>query len=366
MALDLDRSHGGPPRSITGLCKALAEDGGEVALFVHDPCDCKFADTGCCKLIAGSGRGWRGRWRRDIKAALDGFKPDLVHLHGVWCLPLHFDILECRRRGIPYVVAPRGSLDPWGLGQKSLKKKLALALYQGKDLDRAAAIHATCEMEAGYVRAVGCRADVIISPNGVNFPLALPPRSPRRDGRRRFLFLSRISRKKGLIELVRAWNMVKRDGWFIEIAGNDSEGYWAEVEKEIERLGCGDTIERTPFLDDVRKWEAYARADAFVLPTKTENFGIVIAEALFAAVPAITTKAAPWKGLADNNAGWWIDDGVEPLCAAMCAAMDKTDEERAAMGGRGREYVVREFDWRNIARGLWGKYENILRRRKKP
>lgn len=360
IALDVNMEHGGPPRSISGLCKALANTGNDVSLFVHDPRGVDCVDVGTCRLFWGTGCGFKGHWRSDVRKVLNAVKPDVVHLHGVWNLPLHVDEAECRQRGIPYLIAPRGSLDPWGLSQKTLKKRLALWVYQLRDLNRAAAIHVTSDMEAEYVRAVGFTGRIVTSPNGINFPAHLPARNLQADGKRRFLFLSRISPKKGLLELVRAWSRIKHDGWLLEIVGNDSEGYWKVIEDEINSLGCWESILKVPALDDVHKWEAYARADVFVLPTYTENFGIVVAEALYAGVPVITTKGAPWNGLVSNNAGWWIDIGVEPLVSAMKDAMEVGDVALAEMGRRGGEYVRRSFDWRQIANAMIDDYRDIV------
>lgn len=365
MALDIDPAHGGPPRSISGLCRALAEAGNDVVLFIHDGNGADCFDLGGCRLMKGSGMGFHGHWKADAMKALDLVRPDIVHIHGVWCLPLHVDAVESRRRDIPYVIAPRGSLDPWGLGHKRLKKRLALWLYQSRDLSKAAAVHVTSKMEAGHVRRIGYGGAFLTSPNGINLPADVPGRNLHLDGRHRFLFLSRISPKKGLLDLVRAWARVCRPDWVLEIAGNDSEGYLQVVQQEINRLGCGNTIEITAALDDVRKWDAYSRADVFVLPTYTENFGIVVAEALFAGVPVITTKGAPWEGLLTHNAGWWIDIGVEPLASAMREAMATDDSRLADMGRRGREYVVNEFNWKSIAAQLTSSYENILSQLKK-
>lgn len=360
VAMDVNPAHGGPARSITGLCRALGDTGNEVMLFVHDATGSDSHRMVNYKFVGGSGIGLGGCMGKDIANVLDGFRPEIVHVHGIWDLAIHADEVALRRRGIPYIIAPRGSLDPWGLAQKRLKKLAALWLYQLRDLNKAAAIHTTCEMEADYVRKAGCTCRTFISPNGVNFPEDLPPRRLGADGKRRFLFLSRISPKKGLIDLVHAWAEVRRDGWILEIVGNDAEGYWHVVENEIERLGCGDSILKTPGLDDERKWEAYARADVFVLPTRTENFGIVVAEALYAGVPVITTKGAPWEGLVSNGAGWWIDIGEEPLKEAMSKAMDTPFDVLAGMGARGHDFAVREFDWKGIARGLVDAYADVL------
>ena len=95
---------------------------------------------------------------------------DLVHIHGIWSWKLHKVAVMCRKAGVPYVIAPRGMLEPWSLKQKGLKKKIARWLYQDRDLKLAAALHATAESEADQFRKLGFKNKIIVSPNGVNVP----------------------------------------------------------------------------------------------------------------------------------------------------------------------------------------------------
>jgi glycosyltransferase involved in cell wall biosynthesis len=100
---------------------------------------------------------------------------------------------------------------------------------------------------------------------------------------------------------------------------------------------------------DDAKWGLYGTADVFVLPTLSENFGMVVAEALGSGVPVITTRAAPWSLLTERGCGWWVDVGVEPLADAIRKAAAIGDEERRAMGARGRRLVEERFGWPAIA-----------------
>ena len=143
---------------------------------------------------------------------------------------------------------------------------------------------------------------------------------------------------KGLVNLVRAWAEVRPEGWEIVIVGPDEGGHRAEVTAVARELDVQE-ITWTGEVRDEAKWGLYFDADLFVLPTFSENFGIVVAEALAAGVPAITTTGAPWGVLNERRCGWWIDVGVEPLAAALREATGLSDERRAEMGRRGRSYV---------------------------
>jgi glycosyltransferase involved in cell wall biosynthesis len=181
----------------------------------------------------------------------------------------------------------------------------------------------------------------------------------RLDEERVALFLSRVHPKKGLLELVRAWAQVAPEGWRLEIAGPDEGGHWDEVARLVAELHLGDFVRYHGAVEGDRKTALFRRADLFVLPTFSENFGVVVAEALASGVPVITTRSAPWADLESHRCGWWIDVGVEPLAAALRAAMGLSDDERRAMGERGRHYV-RRYDWDEIARQTLALYRWLL------
>lgn len=357
---------GGPSRSVPGLCKALAAQGAEVALFVHTDVGSESADLGECKLICGRGIRILPRKRaEDFRSAVLAFNPQIVHLHGVWCWYLHQDIRICRELKIPYVIAPRGSLDAWSVKQKWVKKKLALWLYQGNDLRHAAAIHVTAEKEKNDVqKLIGCGVPMIMSANGINLPKSLPEWNQHSDGRRRMLFLSRMNEKKGVQNLVEAWNKVRPSGWCCELVysvGNSiDEEYERKVKQRVQDLGLQDSFIFTGALDNDAKWVAYRRADAFVLPTHTENFGIVIAEALYAGLPVLTTKMAPWQGLVEHDCGLWVDDNLRAISDGLQELASLSLERLSEMGRNGAEYVNRAFNWEVISATLLKDYSGLL------
>ena len=142
--------------------------------------------------------------------------------------------------------------------------------------------------------------------------------------------------------------------------------YEAKVKTRVKNLGLDDRFIFTGALDDEKKWEAYARADLFVLPTYSENFGIVVAEALFAALPVITTKGAPWSGIEEHKCGWWIDIGIESLTQSLHNAILLDDTTRMEMGRRGRMWIERDFSWRGIGEKMTLAYKWLLRKCEKP
>jgi glycosyltransferase involved in cell wall biosynthesis len=227
---------------------------------------------------------------------------------------------------------------------------------------------ATAEAEYVNLRRFGLTQPIAILPNGVQFPVKaapIPLRIRAGDAPRTMLFLSRVHVKKGLFNLVEAWASSRPTGWRLQIAGPDDGGHLQQVLDLIQRLGVADCIEYVGAADDTQKAALYRQASVFVLPTFSENFGLVIAEALASGIPVITTKAAPWADLPAYDCGWWIDVGVEPLKAAIDVATGLSESQLQAMGARGRAYV-RRYDWLDIARDTARVYHWVLGREPRP
>jgi glycosyltransferase involved in cell wall biosynthesis len=333
------------------------------------------------------------------------FSPDLIHVHALWSPFLHRYVSWARDRGIPYVISPHGMLTSWALGQKRLKKQLALFLYQRSDLRGASLLHATAESEVEDIRRIGLQNPVCVVPLGIS----LPTQSIRRtlSPVKVLLFISRIQRKKGLLNLVKAWHklMMERGtaqvgphplGWRIQVAGPDQDSHEQEVRTLAEKLGVAEDFEFIGPVFGIKKNNLYAQAELFVLPTHSENFGVVVIEALAHGVPVITTKGAPWSDLlgssgraigiqagenhtevpcdqlmitdhgsriiTNDRCGWWIDIGVEPLAKALHEAMSLSDAERHRMGVNGRCLVQKKYAWPTIAASMKVEYSRMLAR----
>ena len=384
----LSRAAGGPSRSVQGLVAGLNAAGVEAWLLALQHGDGPWVE-GVEHFVNGE----------PIEDAVARVKPDIVHLHGLWSLALHRCAVICRRIMIPYVIAPRGMLEPWSLQQKWLKKRIARFLYQDRDLKCAAALHATAESEAEQFRKLGFKNPIIVSPNGVNVPKNFSRVECVDRVERRALFVSRMHPKKGVLELVEAFKKVVSGGveecrsWKVElvytVSGEFEKEYEAKVKRRILELGMSyqdtdGTIHSSPSplpsptpnfiftgaLNDDEKWAAYARADLFVLPTYSENFGIVVAEALWAGVPVITTKGTPWKELEDRKCGKWIDlptEGSNPsdwrtLVAALECMMSMPDDERRQMGENGRRLVEEKYTWDAVVKEMVKGYRAIISR----
>lgn len=348
---DVEARRGGPSRSIPALCAAVAEAGVPTTLVTWLEDDATLPGV----PVHRAGRGLRAYSRAVREAAA---RHDLVHDHGLWRLSNLATGRAAASAGRPLVVSPRGMLEPQALRRRSWKKRAAWVGYQRALLRSAAALHATSESEAEGIREAGVRCPIAVIPNGVQAPDDLPPRS--RGDTRHALFLSRLHPIKGLPLLIEAWADVRPDGWTLLVAGPDDGGHRAEVERLVAEAGLTEVVRFLGPVDDDDKWALYRSADLFVLPTQTENFGLVIAEALAAAVPVLTTTGAPWPVLREEALGWWEAPRPRPFAAALRDATSRTPEDLAGRGERGRAYVRQSLGWDAIGARMAAVYRWLV------
>lgn len=370
----LSISSGGPSRSVVGLVDHLAAiDGMEVSLVTQKRSGEQIItpSNDSVRFVLGNevsrfDAKLATSVRKKIGRCLQKENVDIVHVHGIWSAACYWAAALAKSYGKQLILHPRGMLEPWCLAHKAWKKRVALALYQRRALNKVDLFFATAEQELESIRRLGLRQPIAVVPNGVNVsPIGEDARVSREAAMRQALFLSRVHPVKGLMNLVRAWATVQPSGWRLVIAGPNEGGHWQEVEREITRLGLKEQINYVGPVEGKEKADLFQQSDLFVLPTFSENFGIVIAEALAHGLPVITTQGTPWKDLESFHCGWWIETGVEPLAVALRQAMALSDEERRAMGARGRAYVQR-YDWKAIAEQTAAAYRWLLSGDSKP
>ncbi len=284
----------------------------------------------------------------------------LVHDHGLW-LPWNHKVAQAAASAkVPRVVSPRGMLDPWAMKYRAWKKRLAWAMYQKRDLEAAQLLHATANQEAEHFRTQGLTTESFISPNGVHLPPPGLERKSKPEQRRTILFLSRLHPKKGLLDLVAAWAAIRDPDWQIRIVGPDENNHRAEVQAAISATGQTASISIDPALAGGAKWQAYADADLFVLPSHSENFGLAIAEALACGTPVVTTQATPWEELETEHCGWWVPTGAASLEGALRTATALPSDDLISMGKRGRELIETRYTWPTIAVNMLAAYRALV------
>ncbi len=369
--LTIDNSFGGPARSVTHLIQSLLDlkKQNEIELITiksKDPIIKDFNEG--FGTIVFLEQGFMGIAKKMKYQLMDNINV-LYHGHGIWDLPIHQMVKQANVKKIPYIISTRGMLDPSSLEKKKFKKNIALKVYQYKDLKEANCLHATAPVEVKNIRSLGLKNPIAMIPNGVNiseFPVALPEKENKP---KKILFLSRIHPQKGVANLIEAWSLIKNEiktNWSIEIVGNGDEKYINELNNIIKKLNLSNEISIKMPVYDAEKINIFRSANLFVLPTYSESFGIVIAEALASYTPVITTVGAPWEELETNNCGWWINIGVEPLKKALESAMQTDESELLQMGIRGRKLMESKYSMESVAKQMMELYNWILTNKNKP
>ena len=311
--------------------------------------------------------GLRGEFRKCLNRLLTAGKVNIVHDFGLWLPANHAVASECHKSHIPFVSSPSGMLASWALRHKPWKKRLAWWLYQRRDLTRASLLAATSPQELQDIRNKITNSKITLIPNGVEIPKRSANPLAQGTGRtRKVVFLGRIHPVKGLMNLVKAWDLVRPSGWRCILVGPDEAGHRRELETLLQARSLTTQFEFPGLVDGHSKWEVLRLADIFVLPSFTENFGISAAEALASGVPVITTRGTPWKDLVERQCGWWVESKPESLAEALEQATSLRDKDRFEMGQRGRELVIEMYSWNHIANEMIAAYDWLLGNSSKP
>ncbi len=291
---------------------------------------------------------------------------DLLHAHALWLRHTHDVLSTAQSLGIPTILSPHGMLEPHALRHRAGKKLMARLLYQDHDLRRTDFLHATALPEAQTLRRCGLKQPVMIVPPGLDLPPRAAMRSWSPDGQWEALFFSRIHPVKNLIGLVSAWAASRPHGWTLRIVGPDEGGHAAAVQARIDALGLGNAVTISGPVYGPEKGTLFAAASLFILPSLTENFGIVVAEALAYGVPVITTVGTPWSELPERDCGWWVRPDHDSLVAVITEATQTSPDRLRDMGLRGRALVEEKYQWPSVRDAMRAAYLWALGRGPRP
>lgn len=356
---------GGPARSVSMLADAQAEAGIAATVLTLDyqrhgrvlrP-DKAELELLPAHALARWLRGWSPAFAnraREFAAC-----HDVVHNHGLWMQVNRFARLAAESAQRPLICSPRGMLEPYSRQRSALRKRLAYAAFEARNLRATRLFHATADTEAAAIRTVMPNAEIVVLPNIVeDLPKAAhPPSSPPR-----LLFLGRLDQKKGLDWLIQAWLAAapQRANWQLHIAGPCGLGFESDYASLRTITAHDASVHWLGPLDGVAKQEALANAAVIVLPSRSENFGNVVTEALWTGRPVLTTDATPWAVLAQAGIGWHVTASQAGIANGLAAVLASTPAQRAQMGERAHAYAAQHYARRAIAEHWRQTYEYVL------
>lgn len=365
----LEEQHGGPSKSVQRLAAALSRLGHDVDLLATRP--------GGEAVAMDDGRLHVRQFRRgfpEFLCASAGLQDHLrrhaydhLHHHALWLRTLHYARQAARATGAPLVIAPRGMLSDWSWRHRRWKKRLAARLVHPGAFAQASGWHATSAAEADDIRRRGFPQPICVAPNGVEAPAAeelthahevWSQLCPTVATRPVALFYSRFHRKKRLLELIDLWIDAAPREWLLLVAGIPQEYTVASLAAYVQRHSAQDRI---AVFDGSDRPPPYGVASLFLLPSHTENFGLVVAEAMAWGVPVLVTDTTPWADVPLQNAGWCVpwEDYREALRRALMESADRLEQR----GARARDWVLARYSWEQAARPLaefYSRLENTI------
>ena len=366
--------YGGPSEAVRHMTSALARRGievhiatttgsGEVELDVPVGIPVQEGDVIYHYFRRQAPKAWDFSWplRQWLFAHIADY--DLAHIHAVFSFPTLAACWAGRRSHVPYVLRPLGTLDSWPLGRGWWKKWPYLYALERANLRQASAIHATSEMERRELARLRFVPRARVIPLGVPRPLTLEPRDRRTDGGFALLFIGRLHPIKGLPLLLEALGGLDSilESIRLVIAGSGDSAFTEELRRLCARLGLESQVEFCGFVSGDRKRRLLEEANAFILPSYHENFGLSAAEAMGFGLPVIVSDQVGLAHDIEKEAAGIVTrcDVVSIRNAIVRLARNPTECQE--MGRRGRAFVQEQLTWERVATRLIDLYEDIIR-----
>jgi glycosyltransferase involved in cell wall biosynthesis len=361
----VSREAGGLFQGMCGLAKAVASTNATVRVFgIRDKqsaVDLQVWRPVSVQTFGPRLRAWG--YSNQLVPAMLSADLDILCVHGLWKYCSVGSQHWHRQTGRPYVVHPHGMLEPWALRNARWKKRIAAAFYENRHLRGAACLRALSEAEADSIRAYRLRNPICVIPNGIDLPDPSESNAKTQSEKRKtLLYLGRLHPKKNISNLIRAWNETfnfqrgSGERWVLAIAGWDQGGY----ESELKRIAGGASVVFLGPRFGREKSECYRTCDAFILPSLSEGLPMTVLEAWSYAKPVLITPECNLPEGFSARAALQIGPRPEEIAAGLKQLFQMSDDDRAAVGTRGRTLVATKFCWPRIGEQMRAVYEWVL------
>ena len=298
--------------------------------------------------------------KREWRKIFLEIQPDIVHINCCWMPGCAYIQKWSQSLGCKVVLTPHGMLEPWIINRHYLTKKIpALLLYQKHAIMKADIIHATAEIEKKNILELGYNDRVFVIPNGIDVDNIAIKKNWGKQ--KKILFLSRIHKKKGLEILIESVARLKNQmmDYKIIIAGEGSASYIQSLIKYTKKKHVNSLFDFIGRVYGMQKWNLYRNADVFLLPSYSENFGLVVAESLASGTPVITTKGTPWKDLETYHCGYWAEIGIKGTIEALRKFLTLSESDLEKMGKNGRKLIEDKYSSKVMAEKIVDLYKSL-------
>jgi len=360
--------YGGPIELSYNLCHELAQHGCDIKVLTTDANGphsvLKVAKGKEVEVTGGVNVRYCKRMLRDsvsleILRLLPSYISwaDIVHLHAVYSFPTIPTFMVSAFLGKPVIWSPHGALQRWE-GTTRIRSKRLWEWFCQLIVPKKLVLHVTSEQEAQESSASFPGIELAVVPPGIDLPDKIMFASS--DGTLRLLYLGRLHPKKGIENLLIACKLLKDNldlTWSLIIAGSGEPSYTEILRAKVETLGLAGQVTMIGFVIDRAKRSLFEHADIIIVPSYTENFGIVVTEALAHGIPVIASKGTPWRRLEEMKCGLWITNDPETLAKSI-EQMSRLPLRE--MGERGRLWTQMEFAWGVRAHQMLQIYERVL------
>lgn len=372
--------YGGPSKSVIELARALGKSGVSVDVVTTNADGDRTINTPLHQWIEQDGYrvryfpylGW-GDYKLSLSMArwliAHSHRYDLVQTNAIFSLTNLPAYLTCRWQNVPYVIIPRGMLEPWAMSYKAWKKKVYYTLLEQPALQSASAIQMLASSEAEQIKLLQLKSPVVISPNGIHrqdfetlpSPDLFYQQFPNTRSKKIILFLGRIDPKKGLNFLAHAFGKVSADFTDVHlvVAGPDSVGFLPMAKQYFADSGCLDSVTFTGILSGDVKYGALAAADYYIAPSYSEGFSMSVLEGMAAGLPCVITTGCnfPEAGEAGVALVAEVDDEAIATALHQCLA---DPQAAAVMGDRAKQFIFDHYTWDKVANNLSTYYQSIV------
>ncbi|MBE9166975.1 glycosyltransferase [Pleurocapsales cyanobacterium LEGE 06147] len=372
--------YGGPSKSVVELVQAVGNQGIEVDIVTTNANGFTKLDFPLCRWIK----------EKDYRIqyfpywAISDYKIsfsltqwlfehvqdyDLVHTNAIFSYTVLPAYWACQRYRVPYIITPRGMLEPWALSYKAWKKRLYYALLEKPALNQANAIQMLASNEAQRTRVLNLKSPLVIVPNGVHrhdFETLPDPglfyqKFPETCGKSLILFLGRVDPKKGLDLLAKAFAQIYSQfpHTHLIVAGPDNVGFLPTAKNYFAETGCLDAVTFTGMLTGKLKYAALAAVSIYIAPSYSEGFSMSVLEGMASGLPCVITTGCNFAEAAQAKAAHVVDINAEAIANALIECLQHPQRAKE-MGDRARQLILEQYTWDKIAAKMIEIYQAIL------